>query len=556
MEEGPFFKEEIDLVNALVDHSDQIRERILSEAELQISYSFLEIAGLYSCMDNLLTQWVKQLRKSTSCAAVGIRILDREGNIPYQAYEGFSQEFIEKESPLSIHDNECTCVDVISGGAGGRLPYYTEGGSFFMNCTTCFLNNTSKKAKSRTCSICNQYGFETVVLIPIRVAGKRIIGLIHLADPDENKLCPRMIRILEKAATQFSTAIQRINAEEALLESKKQLQIIYDEMVDGVIMADATNKKCIRVNSAIRGMLGYSESELLAMTILDIHPPRQRDAAKSRFRALTDDRIRQEIPDIPLLRKDGSEFFADIGARIIVCDKRTCIISFYHDSTVRKQTEEELHQIAAGIAHEIRNPLQAITWGISLLETTTGDLDKEIFTGIKEESIRLNVILSDFLKFTKPYDPEFSVSNIKDLLDEIISLLREGNKYRDIKFVENLDPSIPGFFFDRDRIWQVIWNISLNSLEAIGYRGVLKIRTVKQEGYVLIEITDNGRGILPEQLTHIFEPFYTSRKEGTGIGLYIASRIVKGHGGRIEVKSNPGEGTTFSVFLPLRERSD
>ena len=191
----------------------EVAERQRAEEAVRVSHHFLEIANRYREMMPLLEEFVAEVKSFTGCDAVGARILDDEGNIPYQAYQGFSQEFYEAESPLSIKVDDCMCINVIKGDTDPNLPFYTERGSFYMNGTTLFLATVSEVDKGRTRNTCNAVGYESVALIPIRL-GERILGLIHLADPGENMVPLETVAILESAAMQLGTAIQRVRAEE------------------------------------------------------------------------------------------------------------------------------------------------------------------------------------------------------------------------------------------------------------------------------------------------------------------------------------------------------
>ena len=201
----------------------KVKER--TEA-LQASHRFLEIANRHTEMIPLLKEFVAEVRNLTGCAAVGIRLLDEEGNIPYQAYEGFSQEFYDKESPLSIKSDQCMCINVIKGTADPKLPFYTEGGSFYMNATTRFLATVSEEEKGATRSECNRAGYESVALAPIRL-GERILGLIHVADPREDMVPLETVGILERVVMQLGEAIQRLRVEEEIKRRTRELSILY-----------------------------------------------------------------------------------------------------------------------------------------------------------------------------------------------------------------------------------------------------------------------------------------------------------------------------------------
>ena len=148
---------------------------------LPIIYSFLEIANRHKKMNPLLREWISKIKLITNCESAGIRLLDNNGNISYQSHDGFSQEFYDLESPLSIKSDECICINVIKGTTDPKLPYYTKDGSFYTNSTTRLLATVPKEELGQTRNICNQFGYESVVLVPIRLRGK-ILGLIHIAD--------------------------------------------------------------------------------------------------------------------------------------------------------------------------------------------------------------------------------------------------------------------------------------------------------------------------------------------------------------------------------------
>ncbi len=187
----------------------------LSEEARLVSHRFLAIANQHTELDPLLQAFISEVQELSRCSAVGIRILDEDGNIPYEARAGFSREFYELESPLSITSDECMCINVVKGSVDPNLPCFTEYGSFYTNSTTRLLATVSEEDKGKTRNACNVFGYESVLLIPIR-DGDRILGLIHVADPKENMIPTVIVEVLEAVTAQLSVSIQRLRGEEEL----------------------------------------------------------------------------------------------------------------------------------------------------------------------------------------------------------------------------------------------------------------------------------------------------------------------------------------------------
>jgi signal transduction histidine kinase len=212
-------------------------------------------------------------------------------------------------------------------------------------------------------------------------------------------------------------------------------------------------------------------------------------------------------------------------------------------------------ELAAGVAHEIRNPLAAIVNATTLLgaeEMLTRDERGHTLTTVKKEARRLNRILSDFLIFARPREPKLLRSDIREVLDHVSALIREdpGRASR-VELDLRVEAGVPSFCFDADQITQVVWNIALNGVEAMDGQGRLGIVVDVRGSAVAIGISDTGRGIPAEEQRRVFEPFFSRKQAGTGLGLTIARRIVAAHGGGIDVASAPGRGTCFTILLPL-----
>ncbi len=204
--------------------SRNVTEHKLAEERLRVNQRFLEISNRHLKMKPLLKEFLNEVKNFTGCAAVGVRILDEDGNIPYEFYQGFSRKFYESENFLSIKNNQCMCINVITGKVDSELPFYTKGGSFYMNATTRFLATVSEEDKGQTRNVCNQMGYESVALLPIRLS-ERVLGLIHVADKRENVFPLDVVETLESAAIQLATAIQRVWDEQALRKAKDELEV-------------------------------------------------------------------------------------------------------------------------------------------------------------------------------------------------------------------------------------------------------------------------------------------------------------------------------------------
>lgn len=255
------------------------------------------------------------------------------------------------------------------------------------------------------------------------------------------------------------------------------------------------------------------------------------------------------------------------------------LICIFQDLTELKEMEEQIAradrlaaigQLAAGVAHEIRNPLASISGSIQMLksELDLSEDNKTLMEIILRESDRLDHILADFLNYARPKTLTFARCDIlHEVILSTIGLLKRDRRFPRENIAIEID-SAPNFaktVCDVEQLQQVFWNLLLNALQSMTSGGVLTIRTrvEKVEDWALgtktpihvgvISVSDTGIGMDEETLRHIFNPFYTTKKNGTGLGLAIAHSIIKNHHGVIKVKSIINEGTTFDVVLPLKQ---
>ncbi len=212
-----------------------------------------------------------------------------------------------------------------------------------------------------------------------------------------------------------------------------------------------------------------------------------------------------------------------------------------------------LGELAAGLAHEIRNPLAGIAGVIEVIgkELPAGSASRDVLGDVHAEIRQIQSILSDFLAYARPRPPQFHRADLNDTIEQAVLLARQQVRSRPIGIHFAPSPEVAAVVHDPVQIQQVALNLLLNAIQAIPEAGRIEIRLENRGDFAVLRVSDTGRGIPRSILPKIFRPFFTTRKEGTGLGLPLTRGIVESHGGRIEVTSEPGKGTCFEVRLPL-----
>jgi len=218
-----------------------------------------------------------------------------------------------------------------------------------------------------------------------------------------------------------------------------------------------------------------------------------------------------------------------------------------------------LGELATGLAHEIRNPLAGIAGVIEIIgrDLPASSPARSVVKDVRQEIARINHIVTDLLQTARPHPPTVRKSDLNTTVEHAVMLGRQQALAKSVEIALHKDPSLPEVEHDSDQIHQVLLNLLLNALQAIDLQGSeangrITVTVIPQGTMAVVEVTDNGRGIAPDHLPNIFRPFYTTKGDGTGLGLSLARRIVEDHQGRIDVTSAVGKGTTFAVVLPLQ----
>lgn len=213
-----------------------------------------------------------------------------------------------------------------------------------------------------------------------------------------------------------------------------------------------------------------------------------------------------------------------------------------------------LGELATGLAHEIRNPLAGIA---GVIEIVGRDLPptspaRAVVKDVRLEITRISRTLTDLLETARPRRPEVRRSNLNTTVEHAVMLARQQVLSRPIKIELQQAPDLPEVEHDSDQIHQVLLNLLLNAVQAMEKTGTVNVEIGSRDGYANVVVRDTGRGISPQNLPNIFRPFYTTKGDGTGLGLSLAHRIVEDHHGRIEVNSVVGKGSRFEVLLPFK----
>jgi PAS domain S-box-containing protein len=373
---------------------------------------------------------------------------------------------------------------------------------------------------------------------------------------------------------------ERKRMEDALKQSEQNYRVLFESTLDGLIVLDAETMKLLLANKTAAIIGGVdSPDDLIGLNALDMLPSDESDRARRLVQKEVFEKDLHNVHEYQMVDTDGKEKWVSVVSTRTEFQGRLAALVSIRDITERKMMEEEkrrleeqlllagrlaaVGELAAGVAHELNNPLTAIR-GFAQLLTARNDLDETLrkdLASIDKESQRAAKITQNLLSFARRHEPEKHPISINDVIENILEMQDHQMKVNNIELEVELDPDLPKTMADFHQMQQVFMNIVNNAeqamLETHG-KSRLLIKTQRSGKMVQITFADNGPGISEENLKRIFDPFFTTKEvgKGTGLGLSICYGLVEAHGGRIYARSKLGQGATFVVEMPIVSHQD
>lgn len=539
-----FSPDDIELCQILVTQiilaleRSQLFEQTRHQLE-QVSTLYMMVQKIAGKLDlqEVMDTIVVALRQIMGCRGCCIFLLDQTGQqLEIRAADGLKPEW-KQAAKLRVGE-----------GAAGRAVAQGQ---------TIYIPDTRQEPDF----IFFDQSVRSLMVTPLSINGE-IIGAINADDSQPHAFGPAQEQLLTIAAVQIGIAISNARLFTKISTDQQQTQAIIQHMADGLLVVDS--KGIITTcNPALTVILRMPRDEIIGQSVTspDLHPILAKIMASTSYRARTGVLAREVMVETPTPKT------LQVFSTTMVSDTKSASGEVYvvHDVTRERQLERLKTDFMSTISHELRTPLFSIQGFAQILLEDGADLDQatrvEFLNTIHTQAVHLGEMVNNLLDLSK-FDEgrlEFERNQVVmlDLLDQVNRKLQGFAHQQKIRLTADLPASLPLITGDRDRIEQVVTNLLGNAIKFTKESGQVHLTASASEAEILVEIKDNGVGISPDELEHIFSRYYQGHERGketirgSGLGLHIAKKIVEGHGGRIWAESQTGQGSIFRFTLPV-----
>jgi len=354
-------------------------------------------------------------------------------------------------------------------------------------------------------------------------------------------------------ANSFNEMIQKINQSTNKLKNLKEFnEDILRSTTTGIISVDQDGE-VISINRAAKNILKKeSEQEKIFMKLKNMT-----------IKSLNKNERYNKIMEFSIEQVES--LIIEVNTSLLTNEEGEIngALCSFNDITQRRKIEERikeidrlssLGEIAAGLAHEIRNPLTGIKTSIEVLENRINDKSSnQLCANVVSEINRMNTLISDILNFSNPKNPQLKLIDVKNIIEETLMLMEEQFKNNNVQIKKKYDQEKLYAKIDPEQLKQILINLYMNAINAISKKGKIEISLrVINENKIKIRIKDDGKGIKDEDISKIFDPFFSTSAKGTGLGLAVVKRLVLENKGKIDIKSVVGKGTNVEIILPKK----
>ncbi|HET7585074.1 MAG TPA: ATP-binding protein [Gemmatimonadaceae bacterium] len=401
-------------------------------------------------------------------------------------------------------------------------------------------------------------GAESAAIIPLQRRGTRI-GAVVVLGRTPRRFRPAELSHVEAMTDLLSVALANADLVETLRQTEWRFRTLFRAAPDAV-MTVLESGRVREANDAVTDVLGCPPIQVIGRSLEEFVIPEEAERLRYELlQALDGEPCRTELR---FRSGSGTRIVSLAARRLPEADPPTVLVvgrdvTGDHEMRVRLAQTERLAavgELVAGVAHEVNNPLATISAFAQLLmrDETLTEQHRESIDVIQSETTRAGQVLRDLLTFARRSEGERALVDVSDLVERTLRLRLYELESRGIACESQLTPQLPPVLGDARQLQQVVLNLVMNAIQAMGQQGAgrLTLRTALAGERVVLEVSDTGPGIPADVRERIFEPFYTTKQDGTGLGLSVSYGIIVAHGGSIDVNSS-GNGTTFRITLPV-----
>lgn len=405
--------------------------------------------------------------------------------------------------------------------------------------------------------------------VPLKTR-RRIYGTLNVHTHDRRQFSRDDVHVLTSIGVQIGYAIESVRLYQDLQASEQKFRNLVESARDLIFKLDGLGR-IVYVNPIVSSLFGYTPEEIYAggSTGLQFVHVEDRSRMAAAFREMLAGQVFSGL-EYRIVTKDAGEirWLSLTNYPLLDGERIVGVQAIARDVTDRKRLQArvmraerlaDLGRLAAGIAHEVRNPLGAILNSAVLLrrDLNLGEEDTRLLNVILEETDRLSQVVGDVLTFARPADPEFGPTDLDHLLSDTVQAFQHDERLgQKARIAVSVAPELPPIETDANQLRQVVWNVLKNAVEASAPGGDVHVSAhpapLARRG-VTIVVADRGCGMTRDMVARAFEPFATNKPDGTGLGLAIVQGIVERHGGTARIESELGAGTRFTIELPLTQ---